>query len=95
LVDPLKMFGGMQSGLEKIALQVGSFCRSMDRLSKIVGLAMACPKKKTSNGKRDQRRAHWKKQAAREADKALSLGKSILTGRAKGFVYPTADEGEE
>ncbi|MFM8298534.1 MAG: 50S ribosomal protein L32, partial [Microcystis aeruginosa] len=24
---------------------------------------MACPKKKTSNAKRDQRRAHWRKQA--------------------------------
>jgi large subunit ribosomal protein L32 len=53
---------------------------------------MACPKKKTSNAKRDQRRAHWKKQAAREAQKALSLGKSVLTGRATGFVYPTEDE---
>jgi large subunit ribosomal protein L32 len=55
---------------------------------------MACPKKKTSNGKRDQRRANWKKQAEREAQKALSLGKSVLTGRAKGFVYPTAEEDE-
>jgi large subunit ribosomal protein L32 len=55
---------------------------------------MACPKKKTSNAKRDQRRAHWKKQAAREAQKALSLGKSVLTGRATGFVYPT-EEAEE
>ncbi|MFM2432444.1 MAG: hypothetical protein RLZZ511_3658 [Cyanobacteriota bacterium] len=53
---------------------------------------MACPKKKTSNGKRDQRRAHWKKQAERQAQKAMSMGKSVLTGRAKGFVYPTADE---
>jgi len=39
---------------------------------------MACPKKKTSNAKRDQRRAHWRKQAEREAQKALSLGKSVL-----------------
>ncbi|MBE9033191.1 50S ribosomal protein L32 [filamentous cyanobacterium LEGE 11480] len=56
---------------------------------------MACPKKKTSNGKRDQRRAHWKKQAEREAQKAMSLGKSVLTGRAKGFVYPTGEEEAE
>lgn len=55
---------------------------------------MAVPKKKTSNGKRDQRRAHWKRQAASEAQKALSLGKSILTGRSKGFVYPSEDEEE-
>ena len=34
----------------------------------------------------------------RAAEKALSLGKSVLTGRAQGFVYPmdetTDDEGE-
>jgi large subunit ribosomal protein L32 len=56
---------------------------------------MAVPKKKTSNAKRDQRRAHWRKQAALQAQRALSLGKSVLSGRAKGFVYPTDDETEE
>jgi large subunit ribosomal protein L32 len=56
---------------------------------------MAAPKKKTSKGKRDQRRAHWKKQAEERARKAISMGKSILTGRAKGFYYPPADEGDE
>jgi large subunit ribosomal protein L32 len=55
---------------------------------------MAVPKKKTSKQKRDQRRATWRKQAAKQAEKALSLGKSILTGRAKGFVYPTDEEEE-
>lgn len=55
---------------------------------------MAVPKKKTSKSKRDKRRATWRQQAARQAEKALSLGKSVLTGRAKGFVYPT-DEAEE
>ncbi|MCA2627351.1 MAG: 50S ribosomal protein L32 [Microcystis sp.] len=55
---------------------------------------MACPKKKTSNAKRDQRRAHWRKQAAREAQKALSLGKSVLSGRSNSFVYPTKEEEE-
>jgi len=49
---------------------------------------MACPKKKTSNAKRDQRRAHWRKQAAREAQKALSLGKSVLSGRSNSFSIP-------
>jgi large subunit ribosomal protein L32 len=53
---------------------------------------MACPKKKTSNSKRDHRRAHWRKQAAIAADKALSLGKSVLTGRANSYVYPTVEE---
>jgi large subunit ribosomal protein L32 len=55
---------------------------------------MAVPKKKTSNSKRDQRRANWRRQAALEAQKALSLGKSILSGRST-FVYPTKDEEEE
>jgi len=54
---------------------------------------MAVPKKKTSKSKRDQRRAHWRRKAEFEAQKALSLGKSILSGRST-FVYPT-DEDEE
>jgi large subunit ribosomal protein L32 len=56
---------------------------------------MAVPKKKTSKSKRDKRKATWKHKAAIEAKKALSLGKSILTGRAKSFVYPTAEEETE
>jgi len=55
---------------------------------------MAVPKKKTSKSKRDQRKATWKRKAAKEAQKALSLGKSILTGRSK-FVYPTPEAEEE
>ena len=49
---------------------------------------MAVPKKKTSKGKRNQRHAIWKGKAAIAAEKALSIGKSVLTGRAQGFVYP-------
>jgi large subunit ribosomal protein L32 len=56
---------------------------------------MAQPKKKTSNAKRDQRKATWKRKANLQAQRALSLGKSILTGRAKGFVYPTDEETDE
>ncbi|MGG6294877.1 50S ribosomal protein L32 [Leptolyngbya sp. AN02str] len=57
---------------------------------------MAVPKKKTSNGKRDQRKATWKRKAALQAQRALSLGKSVLTGRSKGFYYPQdEDETEE
>ncbi len=56
---------------------------------------MAVPKKKTSKGKRNQRHAHWKRKAKFAAEKALSQGKSVLTGRAKGFVYPTDDEDED
>ena len=56
---------------------------------------MAVPKKKTSKGKRNQRHAVWKAKAATAAEKALSLGKSILSGRAQGFVYPVDEETEE
>jgi large subunit ribosomal protein L32 len=55
---------------------------------------MACPKKKTSKTKRDQRKATWKKKAELQAQRALSLGKSVLTGRAQGFYYPSEDEEE-
>lgn len=55
---------------------------------------MAVPKKKTSKSKRDKRKATWKHKAAVQARKALSLGKSILSGRSS-FVYPTPDEEEE
>jgi large subunit ribosomal protein L32 len=55
---------------------------------------MAVPKKKTSKGKRNQRHAHWKAKAATAAQKALSIGKAVLSGRAQGFVYPIKDEEE-
>lgn len=55
---------------------------------------MAVPKKKTSKSKRDQRKATWKRKANLQAQRALSIGKSILTGRAEGFIYPQADEEE-
>jgi large subunit ribosomal protein L32 len=56
---------------------------------------MAVPKKKTSKSKRDSRRATWRRKAALEAQKALSLGKSVLSGRSNGFVYPTKDDESE
>ncbi|MEB3336200.1 MAG: 50S ribosomal protein L32 [Leptolyngbyaceae bacterium] len=55
---------------------------------------MAVPKKKTSKSKRDKRKATWKHKAVIQAQKALSLGKSVLTGRSHSFVYPT-DEDED
>ncbi|MBC6480539.1 MAG: 50S ribosomal protein L32 [Hormoscilla sp. GM7CHS1pb] len=55
---------------------------------------MAVPKKKTSKTKRNQRKAVWKRKAAFQAQKALSLGKSILTRRSS-FVYPPFEEEEE
>jgi large subunit ribosomal protein L32 len=56
---------------------------------------MAVPKKKTSNSKRDMRRAQWRRKAALQAQKALSLGKSILSGRAEGFIYPQDEDEDE
>ncbi|MEL6578167.1 MAG: 50S ribosomal protein L32 [Cyanobacteria bacterium J06621_12] len=53
---------------------------------------MAVPKKKTSKSKRDSRKAVWKRKAAVEAQKALSLGKSVLSGRSNSFVYPQDEE---
>ena len=55
---------------------------------------MAVPKKKTSKGRRNQRHAVWKAKAGVAAQKALSLGKSVLTGRSQGFVYPIDEEQE-
>jgi large subunit ribosomal protein L32 len=56
---------------------------------------MAVPKKKTSKGKRNQRHATWKGKAAVAAQKALSIGKAVLSGRAQGFVYPVDEEGDD
>lgn len=41
------------------------------------------------------RKAQWKRKARLEAQKALSLGKSVLTQRSHSFVYPSAEEEEE
>jgi large subunit ribosomal protein L32 len=56
---------------------------------------MAVPKKKKSKSKRNMRKSYWKKTAALQAQKALSLGKSVLTGRSKGFVYPSDEEEDD
>ncbi len=56
---------------------------------------MAVPKKKTSKQKRDQRRAHWKRTAALQAQKALSQGKSVLTGRSTSFEYPSEEDEDD
>lgn len=51
---------------------------------------MAVPKKKTSKSKRDKRKATWKHKAAVAAQKALSLGKSILNSpkENRSFRHP-------
>ncbi len=64
----------------------------LKRLCLNIYTPMAVPKKKTSKSKRDKRRATWVNKAAIQAKKALSLGKSVLTGRSTSFVYPQPDE---
>ncbi|WP_017714010.1 50S ribosomal protein L32 [Prochlorothrix hollandica] len=56
---------------------------------------MAVPKKKTSKSRRNKRRATWTRKAFFAAQKAMSQGKSILTGRATGFVYPGAEDDDD
>ena len=56
---------------------------------------MAGPKRKTSKAKRNQRHATWKAKAAVAAQRAMSIGKSVLSGRAQGFVYPVRDTDDE
>ena len=56
---------------------------------------MAVPKKKKSKSKRNHRNAVWKSKAGIAAQKAMSLGKYVLTAKAQGFVYPIDEETEE
>ena len=56
---------------------------------------MAVPKKKTSKAKRNQRSATWKGKAAVAAQRAMSIGKSVLSGRAQGFVYPVRETDDQ
>jgi large subunit ribosomal protein L32 len=48
---------------------------------------MAVPKKRTSKSKKNMRRANWRRQANQQATKAISLAKSVLTGKSSGFIF--------
>nr|YP_009293922.1 ribosomal protein L32 [Ahnfeltia plicata]AOM65610.1 ribosomal protein L32 [Ahnfeltia plicata]UAT97290.1 ribosomal protein L32 [Ahnfeltia plicata]UAT97495.1 ribosomal protein L32 [Ahnfeltia plicata]UAT97903.1 ribosomal protein L32 [Ahnfeltia fastigiata] len=48
---------------------------------------MAVPKKRTSKAKSRSRKANWKREAYFNSQKALSLAKSLLTGRSTSFIY--------
>lgn len=48
---------------------------------------MAVPKKRTSKAKSRSRKANWKRKAYYSSAKAISLGKSILTGNSTSFIY--------
>jgi large subunit ribosomal protein L32 len=47
---------------------------------------MAVPKKKMSKSRRDSRKSYWKKKVVRNVILAISLGKSIKTGKPNHFV---------
>ena len=48
---------------------------------------MAVPKKRTSKSKKNSRKANWKRKGYAEAQKSLSLAKSMLSGKTTSFVY--------
>nr|YP_009257450.1 ribosomal protein L32 [Coeloseira compressa]ANH09533.1 ribosomal protein L32 [Coeloseira compressa] len=48
---------------------------------------MAVPKKRTSKTKSKTRKATWKKKAYINAQKSLSLGKSLISGKVNSFLY--------
>jgi len=50
---------------------------------------MAVPKKRTSKAKKNARKTTWQQKPAAQAQKALSLAKSILSGNGTTFQYPT------
>ena len=52
---------------------------------------MAVPKKRTSKSKKNSRKATWKRKAKKEAQKALSLAKSVLRGQTTSFIYTLND----
>ena len=55
---------------------------------------MAVPKKRTSKSKSKSRKAHWKRKAHLESTKAISLAKSLLTGKYTSFIYINNDDSE-
>ena len=55
---------------------------------------MAVPKKRTSKSRKNARKAVWKRKANKQAEKAFSLAKSVLSTVQTSFRYKTAEENE-
>nr|NP_683850.1 ribosomal protein L32 [Chaetosphaeridium globosum]Q8M9U3.3 RecName: Full=Large ribosomal subunit protein bL32c; AltName: Full=50S ribosomal protein L32, chloroplastic [Chaetosphaeridium globosum]AAM96561.1 ribosomal protein L32 [Chaetosphaeridium globosum] len=53
---------------------------------------MAVPKKRTSRSKTRIKKQIWKSQADKMALKALSLAKSVLSGKSKSFSYDVVEK---
>ncbi|KAG6761897.1 hypothetical protein POTOM_035136 [Populus tomentosa] len=58
----------------------------IDELEDDLGRLAAVPKKRTSRTKKRIRKNIWKRKASSAALKALSLAKSIYTGKSKSFL---------
>ena len=54
-----------------------------------------CTKEEKIKKQKESKACCRKGKAALAAQKAISLGKSVLTGKAQGFVYPIEEEEEE
>nr|YP_009394677.1 ribosomal protein L32 [Polysiphonia elongata]ARW63239.1 ribosomal protein L32 [Polysiphonia elongata] len=48
---------------------------------------MAVPKKRTSKSKSKSRKSIWMNKALFASNKALSLAKSLMTGKSTSFIY--------
>lgn len=53
---------------------------------------MAVPKTRRSKAKKNSRKATWKNKANKQAQKALSLAKSVLKGQTTSFIYTVNEE---
>mmetsp|Transcript_5930 Transcript_5930/g.17322 ORF Transcript_5930/g.17322 Transcript_5930/m.17322 type:complete len:123 (-) Transcript_5930:568-936(-) len=63
-------------------------------------VTMAVPKKRTSKMKTRSRFATWMRKSDKQAERAMSLAKSVLSGKQTSFIYNTeqssdADEAED
>ena len=57
---------------------------------------MAVPKSRTSKKKTRQRKANWFAKADLQRERALTLGRSVLSGSASSFIYnPEADDDDD
>ena len=54
-----------------------------------------CTKEEKIKEQKEPKARCLERKAAIAAQKAISLGKSVLTGKAEGFVYPIEEEEEE
>ena len=64
--------------------------------SRTAVVMMAVPKKRQSKMKTRQRKANWFAKADLQRERALTLGRSVLSGSASSFIYnPEADDDED